>query len=75
MKLALGFLLAVLASLATTAWVLMVAAGVVHADWAPAVPSVGYRTAFVLACLLHLGAGVRALITAFFKDLVEEKKQ
>jgi hypothetical protein len=36
----------------TSAWVLMIGVGIVHADWIPALPTIGFRTAMLLSLLV-----------------------
>lgn len=44
-----------------TAWLLMLAVGVVRAEWIPALPTIGFRLALLLSMLVT----VRAIVAAF----------
>lgn len=56
-----------------SAWLLMLTVGVIHDEWLPALPPVGYATAFVLTVLLGTRMLIRIAIAAFFQDLAKAK--
>lgn len=49
----------------TTAWMLMLAVGVVHAEWIPQLPTIGFGLALLLSTL----AMIRALVTAALGEI------
>lgn len=48
-----------------TAWMLMLAVGVVHAEWIPQLPTIGFGLALLLSFLLV----VRALVSATLAEI------
>jgi hypothetical protein len=55
------------------AWLLMVVVGIVHGEWLPQVPTVGYGGALILAIAIDVLLAVRAIFTAIGKALVGDE--
>lgn len=52
-----------------SAWMLMVVVGVVHGDWLPQVPTIGFGFALLLTGLVSAVLAVRALLSAVVSGL------
>lgn len=63
----LTYLILLVAAWVVSAWVLMVTVGVVHAEWIPQLPTIGFGVALLLASL----TGLRAVLGAVFKAAAE----
>lgn len=57
-----------------SAWLLMLAVGVLHAEWLPAVPPVSYLVALALTVLLGARMVIHVGVATFVKELAEDKQ-
>lgn len=62
-------------AMALVAWILMLIIGAVHADWLPAVPTIGYRTALLICSLMWAQQMIRGLAILWVKHLNAAKPE
>jgi hypothetical protein len=55
-----------------SAYMLMIIAGVIRAEWIPALPTIGYPAALLLTVLLAARAMVGGLVAALIKSATED---
>lgn len=60
---ALLWFVALFAAWIVTAWTLMVGVGVVHAEWLPQLPTIGFGTALLFSTLLTVHAVVKMVFS------------
>ena len=54
---------------AVGAWFTMLTVGVIHADWFPLIPTIGYSTALIIAALTTLSLLVRMSSATAIKEM------
>jgi hypothetical protein len=60
-----------IASWLISAWTLMLTVGIVHAEWIPQLPTIGFRLALLLAGIFF----IRAVIAAVFTEVLKADRR
>lgn len=53
------------------AWFFMLTVGVIHAQWIPALPTIGFRVALVVGGVLGASAIIRSVLAVMLKEAIK----